>query len=79
MDYALPRASMFPRFELDSTCTPTDLNPLGAKGVGELGTVGSTPCVVSAVLDALAPRGVRHVDMPLTPERVWRALEEVRS
>ena len=79
MDYALPRASMFPRFELDSTCTPTDLNPLGAKGVGELGTIGSTPCVASAVLDALAPLGVAHVDIPLTPERVWRAMREVSA
>jgi carbon-monoxide dehydrogenase large subunit len=74
MDYAMPKAPMFPRIELDSTCTPTHLNPLGAKGIGELGTIGATPCVVSAVLDALGPRGVTHIDMPLTPERVWRAL-----
>jgi carbon-monoxide dehydrogenase large subunit len=74
MDYALPRAAMFPRIELDSTCTPTPLNPLGAKGIGELGTIGSTPCLVSAVLDALRPYGVAHLDMPLTPQRVWRAL-----
>ena len=74
MDYAMPKAPMFPRIELDSTCTPTHLNPLGAKGIGELGTIGSTPCLVSAVLDALRPRGVTHIDMPLTPERVWRAL-----
>ncbi|HXX48734.1 MAG TPA: xanthine dehydrogenase family protein molybdopterin-binding subunit [Myxococcota bacterium] len=74
MDYAMPKAPMFPRIELDSTCTPTQLNPLGAKGIGELGTIGATPCLVSAVLDALRPRGVTRLDMPLTPERVWRAL-----
>jgi len=76
MDYAMPKAHMFPRIELDSTCTPTHLNPLGAKGIGELGTIGSTPCFVSAVLDALRPRGVKHLDMPLKAERVWRALAE---
>ncbi|MEE8557634.1 MAG: xanthine dehydrogenase family protein molybdopterin-binding subunit [Myxococcota bacterium] len=74
MDYAVPRARMFPRFELAQTCTPTEVNPLGAKGLGELGTIGSTPCIVSAVLDALAPLGVRHLDMPLKPERIWRAI-----
>ncbi len=76
MDYAMPKAHMFPRIELDSTCTPTHLNPLGAKGIGELGTIGSTPCLVSAVLDALSARGVTHIDMPLTPQRVWNALQE---
>lgn len=76
MDYAMPKAHMFPRIELDTTCTPTHLNPLGAKGIGELGTIGSTPCLVSAVLDALRPRGVKHIDMPLRAERVWRALSE---
>jgi carbon-monoxide dehydrogenase large subunit len=75
MDYAMPRASMFPRIELASTVTPTAVNPLGAKGIGELGTIGATPCVVSAVLDALRPLGVAHIDMPLRPERVWRAIQ----
>jgi len=81
MDYAMPRAAMFPRIELDSTCTPTPLNPLGAKGIGELGTIGSTPCLVSAVLDALRPLGVTHLDMPLTPHRLWQAMRaaEARS
>lgn len=74
MDYALPRASMFPRIELDATCTPSPLNPLGAKGIGELGTIGSAPCVVSAALDALAPLGIEHVDMPLRSENLWRAI-----
>jgi carbon-monoxide dehydrogenase large subunit len=76
MDYAMPRASMFPRFELDMTCTPSPLNPLGAKGIGELGTIGATPCLVSAVLDALAPLGVTHLDMPLKSERLWRAIRD---
>ena len=73
MHYALPKANRLPRFELLHTTTPTDVNPLGAKGVGEAGTIGSTPAVVNAVIDALSPFGVRHVDMPLRPERVWRA------
>ncbi len=77
MDYAVPRARAFPRFELDHTVTPTPVNPLGAKGVGEAGTIGSTPAVVNAVMDALRPRGIEHLDMPLTPERVWRALHPV--
>ncbi len=74
MDYAIPRASDFPRFELESTVTPTPVNPLGAKGVGEAGTIGSTPCVVSAAVDALRGFGVRHVDMMLRPERLWRVI-----
>ena len=76
MDYAMPRAAMFPRIELDSTCTPSPLNPLGAKGIGELGTIGSTPCLVSAVLDALAPYGIDQVDMPLTSEKLWRLVRD---
>jgi carbon-monoxide dehydrogenase large subunit len=56
--------------------TPTSVNPLGAKGIGESGTIGSTPAVQSAVVDALAPFGVRHLDMPATPERVWRAIRD---
>jgi carbon-monoxide dehydrogenase large subunit len=79
MDYAMPRAALFPRIELDSTCTPTPLNPLGAKGIGELGTIGSTPCLVGAVLDALRPLGVTHLDMPLTPLRVWNAIRAARG
>ena len=74
MDYALPRASDFPRFELDSTVTPTPINPLGAKGVGEAGTIGSTPCIVNAAVDALSGRGVRHLDMMLRPEKLWRII-----
>jgi carbon-monoxide dehydrogenase large subunit len=73
-DYAFPSAAELPSFETVSMETPTPLNELGAKGVGESGTIGSTPAVQNAVVDALAPFGVRHVDMPCTPERVWRAM-----
>lgn len=78
-DYAMPRAAKFPRFELDSTCTPSPLNPLGAKGIGELGTIGATPCVVGAALDALAPLGIRHVDMPLLAEMLWRRIRAAKE
>ena len=74
MDYAIPRAADLPRFELDGTVTPTPVNPLGAKGVGEAGTLGSTPCIVSAVVDALSGFGVTHVDMMLRPEKLWRII-----
>jgi aerobic carbon-monoxide dehydrogenase large subunit len=74
-DYALPRAVDFPLFELDMTETPTPRNPLGAKGIGEAGTIGSTPAVVNAVVDALSAFGVNHVDMPATPEKIWRVLQ----
>ncbi len=79
MEYAVPKADLFPRIELDRTETPTDVNPLGVKGAGETGTIASTPAVVNAVMDALAPLGIRHVDMPLTPERVWRAMQTART
>jgi carbon-monoxide dehydrogenase large subunit len=79
MDYAMPRATDFPRFELDATVTPTPVNPLGAKGVGEAGTLGSTPSVVSAVVDALSEFGVTHVDMMLRPEKLWRIIQGGRS
>jgi len=74
MDYALPRATDFPRFELENTVTPTPVNPLGAKGVGEAGTIGSTPCIVSAAVDALSECGVTHIDMMLRPEKLWRII-----
>jgi carbon-monoxide dehydrogenase large subunit len=73
-DYGLPSAAEFPSFETAGTETPTPHNPLGAKGIGESGTVGSMPAVQNAVIDALSHLGVRHVDPPLTPERVWRAI-----
>ncbi len=74
MDYALPRATDFPRFELHATVTPTPVNPLGAKGVGEAGTLGSTPSIVNAAVDALSSFGVTHVDMMLRPEKLWRII-----
>jgi carbon-monoxide dehydrogenase large subunit len=79
MDYAVPKASFFPKFELGMTETPTNVNPLGVKGIGETGTIASTPAVYNAVADALAPLGVKTINMPLTPERVWRAIQEARS
>jgi carbon-monoxide dehydrogenase large subunit len=77
--YAFPSAAELPRFETASTETPTPANPLGAKGIGEAGTIGAIPAVHNAVVDALAHLGVRHVDMPASPERVWRAMVEARS
>ena len=75
MDYNLPKADQLPSFELSRTETPTPVNPLGAKGVGEAGTIGSTPAIVNAVVDALAPFGVEHVDMMLRPEKIWRIMQ----
>ena len=74
MDYALPRADDMPAVWLDRMCTPSPFNALGAKGVGEAGTIGAPPAIVNAVLDALAPFGVEAIDMPMTPERVWKAI-----
>ncbi|MBI2764722.1 MAG: molybdopterin-dependent oxidoreductase [Chloroflexi bacterium] len=71
MDYAMPRASDFPMFEMDKTVTLSPHTPLGTKGVGEAGTIGSTPCIVNATVDALSPFGVKHIDMMLRPERLW--------
>ena len=79
MDYAIPKASFFPAFEVERTETPTDVNPLGVKGAGETGTIASTPTIVNAVTDALSPLGIRHIDMPLTPERVWRAIADAKG
>jgi carbon-monoxide dehydrogenase large subunit len=79
MDYALPRATDFPRFELSATVTPTPCNPLGAKGVGEAGTLGSTPCIVNAAVDAMSSFGVKHIDMMLRPEKLWRIIQGGRS
>jgi carbon-monoxide dehydrogenase large subunit len=73
-DYAFPSAAELPFFERVAMETPTPNNPLGAKGIGEAATIGSTPAVQNAVIDALAPFGVEHLDMPCTPERVWRAI-----
>jgi len=74
MDYALPRAHMMPWIESDHTTTPSPVNPLGVKGVGEAGTIGCSPAIVNSVVDALSPMGVRHIDMPLTPEKLWKLI-----
>ncbi|MBW0118523.1 xanthine dehydrogenase family protein molybdopterin-binding subunit, partial [Pseudonocardia abyssalis] len=78
-DYRMPTAADLFTFETANTETPTPLNPLGAKGIGESATVGATPAVQNAVVDALTPLGVRHVDLPCTPERVWRAVQDARA
>jgi len=76
MDYAIPKAHMMPWIESDHTITPTPVNPLGVKGVGEAGTIGCSPAVVNSVVDALSPLGVKHIDMPMTPEKIWKIIEE---
>ena len=79
MDYALPRASDLPSFETDHTVTPSPVNSLGVKGIGEAGTIGAPPAVVNAVVDALSPFGITHIDMPLKPEKVWQAIWQAQS
>jgi aerobic carbon-monoxide dehydrogenase large subunit len=80
MDYAMPKADMLPLYETDRTVTPTPVNPLGVKGAGETGTIAATPTVVNAVVDALAPLGVDHIEtMPLTAERVWQTIRAARA
>jgi len=75
MDYAVPKADDLVSFELDRTVTPCPHNPLGVKGAGETGTIASTAAMANAVMDALAPLGVTHIDMPLTPSRIWQAVK----
>jgi carbon-monoxide dehydrogenase large subunit len=80
MDYALPKADMLPMYETDRTVTPTPVNPMGVKGAGETGTIASPPAVVNAVVDALAPLGVDHIEaMPLTAERVWTIIQGAKG
>ena len=79
MDYAIPSAAEFPNFEVHSTETPTPLNPLGAKGIGEASTIGSTPAVQNAVIDALAHLGVRHIDLPCSSQNVWRTIRDAEA
>jgi carbon-monoxide dehydrogenase large subunit len=76
VDYTLPSAADVPGITTDRTESPAPDHPLGAKGVGEAGTIASTPAVVNAIVDALRPRGVNDIDMPCTPERVWRAANQ---
>ncbi len=79
LDYALPKASKLPSFELDETVTPSPVNPLGVKGVGEAGAIASTAAVANAVIDALSPLGIRHLDMPFTPPKVWAAIQAAKG
>jgi carbon-monoxide dehydrogenase large subunit len=79
VNYLVPSAAELPSYELGRTETPSPTNPLGVKGVGETGTIASTAAVMNAVVDALVPFGVTDLDMPATPERVWRAIEEART
>jgi carbon-monoxide dehydrogenase large subunit len=76
MDYAIPRATDIPHMETDRTVTPSPVNPMGVKGVGEAGTIGATPCLANAVIDALAPFGVRHADLPFKRESIWKLMNE---
>ena len=79
MDYALPLADEVPDFVTDLVETPSPLNPLGVKGVGEAGCIGAPPAIVNAALDALAPLGIDAIDMPLKPEKVWAAIQDAKS
>jgi aerobic carbon-monoxide dehydrogenase large subunit len=79
MDYAMPRADTFCSIRLEGNPVPTKTNPLGVKGAGEAGCVGALPAVANALVDALAALGIRHVAMPATPERLWRAIREARG
>jgi carbon-monoxide dehydrogenase large subunit len=78
-DYAAVTADVLPSFELVASETPTTINPLGVKGIGEAGTIGAIPAVQNAVIDAVSHLGIRHIDMPATPERVWAAISEARN
>jgi aerobic carbon-monoxide dehydrogenase large subunit len=79
MDYGVPRADQLPSFETDRTVTPSPVNVLGVKGVGEAGTIAATPAVANAVIDALSPFGITHLDLPLSPQRVWKAVRAARA
>jgi carbon-monoxide dehydrogenase large subunit len=79
LDYALPRAAWLPNLELDETVTPSPVNPIGVKGVGEAGAIASTAAVANAVNDALAPLGIKHLDMPYTAQSVWRAIQSAKG
>jgi carbon-monoxide dehydrogenase large subunit len=79
MDYALPRADDLPAFDITLAEEPTAVNPLGVKGAGQAGCIAAPQTIVNAILDALAPLGIGHIDMPATPERVWRAITGARQ
>jgi carbon-monoxide dehydrogenase large subunit len=78
-DYLVPSAAEMPSFELGNTITPSPTNPLGVKGIGEAGTIASTPAVINAIVDALAPLGVTEIRMPASPQRVWQAIQEAKE
>jgi len=79
LDYCMPRADDLPNFTCDLVEVPCTTNPLGVKGIGESGTIGAPPTLINAILDALRPLGVDHLDMPATPGRVWQAIEAARN
>ena len=78
MDYQMPRADDIPSVHLETRAVPTAVNPLGVKGVGEAGTVGSLVATINAICDALSPLGIRHIEMPATPARVWAAIQDAK-
>ena len=79
VNYLVPSAAEFPSFETDRTVTPSTSNPMGVKGIGEAGTIGSAPAVINAIVDALSHLGVTDVPMPASPERVWRAIQAAQG
>jgi carbon-monoxide dehydrogenase large subunit len=79
LEYAVPRADLLPGIEVDRIETPSPHNPLGVKGAGEMGTIAATPVVANAVMDALAPLGVTHMELPFTPEKIWRAVQAAQG
>jgi carbon-monoxide dehydrogenase large subunit len=79
MDYAMPRSTDIPEYEMGCTVTPSPSNPMGIKGCGEAGTIGATPAIANAVIDALSPLGIKHLDLPLVPEKIWKAIRDHRS
>ncbi|MFZ0218284.1 MAG: molybdopterin cofactor-binding domain-containing protein [Candidatus Dormiibacterota bacterium] len=79
VDYLVPTANEIPRLEIGSTVTPTTVNALGVKGIGEAGTIASSACVINAICDALAPLGIDHIDMPASPDRLWKQIQEARA
>jgi carbon-monoxide dehydrogenase large subunit len=78
-DYLVPTANEFPMFELDHTVTPTPTNELGVKGIGEAGTIAASAAVINAICDALSPLGIKHVDMPASPDRLWKQMHDSRG
>ena len=79
LDYPIPTAADLPLFKLERTVTTSDSNPMGVKGIGEAGTIGAAQTVVNAVVDALEPLGVKHIEMPLRPRKVWQAIQDARG